>query len=170
MLLIAIYLYFIFRDNLIYKCIRIGLNGKEFTCYKFKTFYDIPISQEEMEYELAEREKIKLGTFLRRHRLDELPQLFNILRGELSMVGPRPEQKHTSKKYSEILPNYLSRQSVKPGLTGLAQVEQGHVTGIAATRQKLILDLHYIETRSFMLDSLIIIKTAFIVISGRGGK
>ena len=139
MIIISIYLFTIFGKKLIFKDLRVGLEGKEFICYKFKTMYDETILQNATSLDQKERRIIKFGRFLRRHRLDELPQLFNVLNGSLSLVGPRPEQKDLVETYSKEIANFNLRHSVKPGLTGLAQIKQGHITGKAETEQKTLL-------------------------------
>ena len=145
MIVISIYLFSIFGKKLIFRDLRVGLEGKEFICYKFKTMYDEDVPHNSLLINSTERRIIKFGRFLRRHRLDELPQLFNVLQGNLSIVGPRPERKVIAEKYIKIIPNYHLRHSVKPGITGLAQIRQGHVIGEEATKDKLVWDLSYIE-------------------------
>ena len=149
MIFISIYLFSIFGKKLIFRDLRVGLEGTEFICYKFRTMYDETVPQNSPLLNSTERRIIKFGRFLRQHRLDELPQLFNILQGKLSLVGPRPEQREHSGVYSKAIPNYCQRNSVKPGLTGLAQIKQGHVTGKDATEVKLAWDLYYIEKKTF---------------------
>ena len=170
MIVISIYLFSIFGKKLIFRDLRVGFQGKEFICYKFKTMYDEAVPQNSQLLNSKERRIIRFGRVLRRHRLDELPQLFNVLQGSLSLVGPRPEQKELSLEYSKAIPNYCQRQTVKPGLTGLAQIRQGHVTGQDATRVKLVWDLYYIEKKTFFYDMGIIFHTTYIVMSGKGGK
>lgn len=170
MVVISIYLLSIFGKSLIYKDLRTGLNGKNFICYKFKTMYDVAIPQNSLSSATTERRIIKYGRFLRKHRLDELPQLFNVIKGDLSLVGPRPEQANLASDYMKDIPNYNLRHRVRPGLTGLAQIKQGHVVGLKATKLKLSIDLCYIEKRSVLYDLGIIFRTILIVITGKGGK
>jgi UDP-GalNAc:undecaprenyl-phosphate GalNAc-1-phosphate transferase len=170
MIVISIYLFSIFGKKLIFRDLRVGLEEKEFICYKFKTMYDEDVPHNSPLINSTERRIIKFGRFLRRHRFDELPQLFNVLQGSLSLVGPRPEQKHLVDIYLKEIANFGIRHSVKPGLTGLAQIKQGHVIGEDATKIKLRWDLSYIEKRSFANDLCIIFHTVLTVISGKGGK
>ena len=170
MIVISIYLFSIFGKKLIFRDLRVGLEGKEFICYKFKTMYDEAVPQNSPLLNSTERRIIKFGRFLRRHRLDELPQLFNVLHGSLSLVGPRPEQKHIVDIYLKKIANFDLRHSVKPGLTGFAQIKQGHVVSEAETKEKLALDLYYIEKKTLLYDMGIIFQTVLIVISGKGGK
>lgn len=170
MIVISIYLFSIFGKKLIFSDLRVGLEGKEFICYKFKTMYDEAVQYNSPLLNYSERRIIKFGGFLRRHRLDELPQLFNVLQGSLSLVGPRPEQKPLVNLYLKEIARFGIRHSVKPGLTGLAQVKQGHVIGEEATKVKLAWDLCYIKKRSFAFDLCIIFYTVLTVVSGKGGK
>ena len=170
MIVISIYLMSIFGKRLIFRDLRVGLEGTEFICYKFKTMYDETVPHNSPLLNSTEKRIIKFGRFLRRHRLDELPQLFNVLHGSLSLVGPRPEQEPLVNLYLKEIANFSLRHSVKPGLTGLAQIKQGHVTGEDATKVKLAWDLCYIEKKSFLFDLYIIFYTVPTVISGKGGK
>ncbi|WP_306118176.1 MULTISPECIES: sugar transferase [unclassified Roseitalea] len=141
---------------------RIGLRGRPFTLLKFRT----------MRQRAAGNgpQITRLGRFLRRHRLDELPQIVNVLRGEMTLIGPRPEQQVPGERYETQLPFYRYRYSVRPGLTGWAQVNQGHVLADADMRRKLGYDLYYIKNLSAWLDLLIAIKTVRIIVSGAGAK
>ena len=170
MMLVSTYLFSIFGKKLIFRDLRVGLEGKEFICYKFKTMYDDTNSQKFEISNLKERRLVKFGKFLRRHRLDELPQLYNVLQGNLSLVGPRPEQKRLANIYEKEITNFNLRNSVVPGVTGLAQIKQGHVVGIDGTKKKLAWDLYYIEKKSFLFDLKIMLKTVSIVLTGKGGK
>ncbi len=112
----------------------------------------------------------KVGKFLRKTRIDELPQLLNVLRGEMSWVGPRPEATELSKHYQQVVPYYQSRHIILPGITGWAQVNQGHVTQIDDVHKKLDYDLFFIRNYSIWLEILIAIRTVKIVFSGYGAK
>lgn len=112
----------------------------------------------------------RIGHFLRRSRIDELPQVFNVLRGQMSFIGPRPEAIALSKWYEEHLPFYLYRHIVRPGITGWAQVNQGHVADLDSVSQKLNYDFFYIKNFSSWLDALIVIKTLKTMITGFGSK
>ncbi len=112
----------------------------------------------------------RVGRFLRRSRLDELPQLFNILRGEMSFIGPRPEAQILSEWYTAELPFYRYRHIVKPGLTGWAQVTQGHVAAADQVLEKLHYDFYYIKNLSLWLDVLIVARTIRTVLTGFGAR
>jgi lipopolysaccharide/colanic/teichoic acid biosynthesis glycosyltransferase len=112
----------------------------------------------------------RVGRLLRRTRLDELPQIINILRGEMSWIGPRPEAEPLSRWYEAELPFYRYRHIVPPGITGWAQVNQGHVSDLNQVMDKLHYDFFYIKNFSPWLDALIVVKTVQTVISGFGSK
>ena len=112
----------------------------------------------------------KVGRFLRRYRLDELPQVINILRGEMSWIGPRPEAIPLSVWYESELPFYRYRHIVRPGITGWAQLKQGHVANVDEVLEKLHYDFYYIKNFSFWLDLLILAGTIRIVLSGYGAR
>ena len=111
-----------------------------------------------------------IGKYLRLFRIDELPQFFNVLRGDMSMVGPRPERPEFVKTLSERIPFYRLRLSVKPGLTGWAQVNHKYGDTVEDTIAKLEYDLYYIKHMSFSLDVYILLSTAKTVLLGRGAQ
>jgi lipopolysaccharide/colanic/teichoic acid biosynthesis glycosyltransferase len=112
----------------------------------------------------------RVGAFLRRSRVDELPQMLNILRGEMSWIGPRPEAIPLSTWYEAELPFYHYRHIVRPGITGWAQVSQGHVTDLPDVLEKLHYDFYYIKNFSPWLDAIIFLKTLSIVVTGKGAR
>lgn len=110
----------------------------------------------------------KVGRFLRKSRLDELPQFFNVLVGEMSLVGPRPERQHYIDLISERAPHYMHLQKVRPGITSWGQVKYGYAENVDQMVQRLRFDLIYIENMSLSLDFKILTYTVWIVLSGRG--
>ncbi len=110
----------------------------------------------------------RIGRFLRKTRLDEIPQFVNILKGDMSLVGPRPERPSFVSKLSREVDNYTGRLAVKPGLTGLAQVENGYDSSVDTVVRKVEYDLEYINSRSLWLDCKILLKTVKVVITGKG--
>jgi lipopolysaccharide/colanic/teichoic acid biosynthesis glycosyltransferase len=112
----------------------------------------------------------RVGRFLRRTRIDELPQIWNILRGEMSWIGPRPEATSLSSWYEGELAFYRYRHIVRPGISGWAQVNQGHVSSIDDVNHKLRFDFYYIKNISYWLDVLIFFKTLRVVLNGFGSK
>jgi lipopolysaccharide/colanic/teichoic acid biosynthesis glycosyltransferase len=112
----------------------------------------------------------RLGAFLRKSRLDEIPQFINVLRGDMSLVGPRPERPTFVAELSSKIDNYHRRLEVKPGLTGLAQVTCGYDTSVESVARKLEYDLHYIDRWTPWLDIKIILRTVVVVLTGRGAN
>lgn len=110
----------------------------------------------------------RLGNFLRRSRIDEIPQLLNVLLGQMSLVGPRPERPHFVSKFTTTIKNYGSRHAVKPGITGLAQVESGYDVCEEDVTRKITYDLRYIERWNAFLDFQILLRTVRVVLTGRG--
>lgn len=109
-----------------------------------------------------------LGRFLRRYRIDELPQILNVMRGEMSLIGPRPEQPEFAKEYEHCLPDYNDRHIVRPGLSGLSQVIQGYTSDADGTARKLALDLRYIRKSGFRMEAYILWRTLVTVATGQG--
>ncbi len=147
---------------------RVGLGGRAFKAYKFRTMRGAP---REGVYAGAETNRVTpLGKLLRKFRLDELPQLWNVLRGDMALVGPRPEQKVLAEKYAEEIPHYTLRHVVRPGLTGWAQVHHGYAEGLEGAREKLSYDLYYVKHCSLWLDLRILVRTAWVILTGFGAK
>ena len=112
----------------------------------------------------------RVGKFIRKWRIDELPQLFNVIKGEMSFVGPRPEREFFVEELEMAIPYYGERFSVKPGITGWAQVGYSYGASVAEAKEKLNYDLFYIKNMSILLDLLVIIKTVKTVIFGEGAR
>ena len=150
-----------------------GYRGKPFTVLKFRSMRELQADNRtrDTDMTLSDDDRItRVGQFLRRTRLDELPQIVNILRGEMSWIGPRPETLRLSQWYEDELPFYRYRHIVRPGITGWAQVNQGHVTSVDDVREKLEYDFYYVKYFSLWTDILIAIKTIGVVLSGHGSK
>lgn len=152
----------------IYKQERVGYKGKNFTIYKFRTMkkdaekYGIPRSEDERREQMT-----KVGRFLRDHHLDELPQMFNVLNGDMSLVGPRPERQVFIDKIMEVAPYYVNVYKMRPGLTSNATLYNGYTDTLEKMIIRLDMDLEYLTTRSLWGDLLIVCKTAFSIISGK---
>jgi lipopolysaccharide/colanic/teichoic acid biosynthesis glycosyltransferase len=159
----------------LFRQIRVGFRAKPFLVYKFRTMRHAapaaPSSARNAAITLDNDPRItRLGRFLRRSRLDELPQLFNIIKGDMSLIGPRPEALALSEWYATELPFYHYRHIIKPGVTGWAQINQGHVADVADVREKLHYDFYYVKNYSVWLDILIMIRTAQTMLTGKGAK
>ncbi len=159
--MLAIYLILLTTKikNPIFKQIRVGKDGRHFVIYKFQTMYDGVTNSGPFICESYTDNRITpIGQYLRRKKLDEIPQLFNILKGDMNFVGPRPEIPHFHHENVLKIPNWADRLLVKPGITGPAQI---HPKVSHNPAEKIILDLEYINNRSFLLDLKIIWKTAY---------
>lgn len=151
----------------VYKQERVGKGGKCFYLYKLRS---MRTDAEKFGAQWAEKDDpriTKIGKFIRKTRIDEIPQLFNILRGDMGIIGPRPERPMFTVQFDEEIPGFINRLSVKPGLTGWAQVNGGYE---ATPAEKLEDDLYYIKNRSFLLDMKIIFKTVGVVLTGHGAR
>jgi len=166
--LVALLVYWDLGRPVIFAQERVGLGGRPFKAYKFRTMRGAP--REGVYVGEEEARLTPLGRFLRRYRLDELPQFWNILKGDMSLVGPRPEQRVLAEVYAKEIPLYPLRHSVRPGLTGWAQVQQGYTEGVEGTRLKLSYDLYYIKHLSFWLDLRILVKTLWVIGTGFGAR
>jgi lipopolysaccharide/colanic/teichoic acid biosynthesis glycosyltransferase len=152
---------------------RMGYRGVPFTMYKFRTMRHGPADPDARTAAMTRNDDdriTKLGRVLRHYRIDELPQVLNIIRGEMSWIGPRPEAVALSLWYEAELPFYRYRHIVRPGITGWAQVKQGHVADVDEVLGKLHYDFYYIKNFSFWLDLLIIARTIRTVLSGFGAR
>ena len=150
---------------------RVGQHGKTFTLFKFRTMvYGIDQGEDYRPAEKADSRFTRLGKLLRRTRMDELPQLFNILRGDMHFVGPRPFVPNQEKECVELIPYYSQRWAIKPGATGWAQVNRGYNLTIEDNKDKLAYDLFYIKNISVGLDLLILFTTIKILLLGRGSQ
>lgn len=148
---------------------KIDLGGKPFTIYKFRTMHITPEGTEREIWATPDDPRITaVGRILRKYRLDELPQLFNVLRGDMNLVGPRPEQPRIFAHLREQIDRYDRRQQVLPGITGWAQVNQHYDESIDDVRRKLLFDLEYIERRSATEDLKIMMRTLPVVVFKRG--
>ncbi len=149
---------------------RIGLYGKPFTVYKFRT---MRTDAEKFGAQWATKDDpriTKVGKFLRKTRIDELPQIICVLKGDMSMVGPRPERAVFIGKLREQIPFYISRLKMKPGLTGWAQVRHHYDTSIEDVQIKLQYDMYYYENMSLLLDFQILVRTIYVVLTGKGAQ
>lgn len=152
---------------ILYTHTRIGKYGKPFTMYKFRSMENLPTNE---KHEV--KQVTRVGSFLRKTRLDELPQLWNVLRGDVSLVGPRPEAPSLVEEYTKNVPFYDVRHIVRPGLSGWAQIQQHTApkfgVDVKQTEIKLAYDLYYLEHSSFILDMAIVLKTFKVLMSKSG--
>jgi exopolysaccharide biosynthesis polyprenyl glycosylphosphotransferase len=155
----------------LFRQLRLGEGGRTFTLVKFRTMIDGAEKPGEAVWAHANDARVtRLGRLLRKARLDELPQLWNVLRGEMSIVGPRPERPEFLPLLEMQVPFWTRRHLVKPGITGWAQVSHGYTASADETSDKLSYDLYYVKNRSLLLDLAIVAKTIRTVLSGSGAR
>jgi sugar transferase (PEP-CTERM system associated) len=149
--------------------VRVGLNGKPFRVHKFRSMRTDAEADGVARWATKNDSRItRVGHFIRKARLDELPQVFNVLRGEMSLVGPRPERPEFVEQLERELPFYAERHRVKPGLTGWAQLSYSYGSTIEDARNKLEFDLYYVKNASAFLDLIILLETVEVVLWGKG--
>jgi len=174
MLLIALAVRLDSRGPALFVQQRVGYRGRPFTLLKFRTMHSpaVPASSDILTAitQPDDWRITRVGALLRRSRLDELPQIINILRGQMSWIGPRPEAVALSAWYQAEIPFYRYRHVVRPGISGWAQVNQGHVHGVDDVRRKLQFDFYYIRNFSVWLDLLIVIRTLQTMLTGFGHR
>lgn len=166
-IIFSILIYFESPGNVIFKQERVGKGGQIFTLYKLCSMC---LDAEKNGQHWAQKNDprvLKIGKFIRKTRIDEIPQLINILKGEMSIVGPRPEVLKFTVEFNAQYPGFINRLQVNPGLTGLAQVSGGYDIGPG---EKLKKDLEYIQQQSLWLDIKIILKTIKVIITGDGAR
>ncbi len=155
----------------LYRQKRVGLEGRIFEIYKFRSMRTDAEADGKARWAQNDDDRVtRLGHVLRRSRLDELPQLFNVLKGDMSMVGPRPERPEFTEELAEALPLYQKRHTIRPGITGWAQINYPYGASIDDAREKLEYDLYYVKNYSLFLDLVTLIQTARIALGGIGSR
>lgn len=155
------------KGPVLYRQERLGLNGKRFTIFKFRSMCVDAEENGPQWAELVDERCTRVGRFLRKCRLDELPQLWNIFRGDMSLVGPRPERPYFYDQFETYIHGFCNRLVVQPGLTGLAQVNGGYDL---KPEEKIIFDMEYIGKRSIRMDLGCILKTVRLVFTHKGAR
>ena len=170
LVLSAILIVLLDHHSPVYSQPRIGQHGRKFTIYKLRTMRNSTADHNDSStWTTADDRRVTtLGGYLRRYRFDELPQLLNVLKGEMSIIGPRPEQPRYTSLLAERVPYYEVRHSVKPGISGWAQVRFSYGSSVDDARSKLEYDLYYIKNYSLLLDLSILFKTIYTIVSGSG--
>lgn len=146
---------------------RVGLNGKTFKLFKIRS---MRMDAEKNGPQWAKKNDsrvTRVGAFIRKTRIDELPQFYNVLKGDMSLIGPRPEREVFTHQFNREIPGFVQRLAVKPGLTGWAQVNGGYDI---SPREKLVFDLYYINNFSLLLDLKIVFKTVRVIFTGEGAR
>jgi exopolysaccharide biosynthesis polyprenyl glycosylphosphotransferase len=170
MLLAAIAVRLDSPGSVIFRQKRVGEQGKLFTVYKFRSMFEGSDKKALTPAEHGDARVTRVGKWLRRTRVDELPQLFNIVKGDMAFVGPRPFVPEQEEACAAEIPFYRERWLVKPGATGWAQINRGYNVTMEDNRDKLAYDLFYIKNVSFGLDLFIMFSTVKILLLGRGGR
>jgi len=171
MLLVAIVITCESNGPALYRQERVGSKGSRFTLLKFRSMNEDAEPESKPVWASPGDSRVtRVGRFIRYTRIDELPQLFNVLRGEMSMVGPRPERPYFVDQLTELVPSYAERHNVKPGITGWAQVNYPYGASIEDARRKLEYDLHYVNHINTRLDLRILCATVGVVILGKGAR
>jgi sugar transferase (PEP-CTERM system associated) len=159
------------RDPILYSQVRVGRQGRPFRVHKFRSMRTDAESDGVARWATKNDARVtSLGKFIRKTRLDELPQLFNVLRGDMSLVGPRPERPEFVAQLSRDIPYYAERHWVKPGLTGWAQMLYPYAATEEDTKRKLEYDLYYVKNGGAMLDTIILLQTIEVVLLGKGAQ
>ncbi len=157
------------RGPVLYRQQRVGRDGKLFTIYKFRSM--VENAESETGPKWAERDDpriTRVGHILRKLRIDEIPQFINVLKGDMSLVGPRPERPFFVEQFKKEIPLYLRRTQVRPGITGWAQIKGKYDRSLEDVKRKLKYDLYYLENMSLKLDLKILVRTFYVMLTGRG--
>ena len=167
-ILLSILIYSSDKGPVIYSQVRLGKNGKPFTIYKFRSMHPAAEAGSPLLSSSNDSRITPLGRFMRKHRIDEIPNLINVLKGEMSFVGPRPERPYFVDKIVENAPHYLRLMKVKPGITSWGQVKYGYASSVDQMIERLEFDLLYLENMTLSIDFKILIYTFFIILKGKG--
>jgi len=154
-----------------YRQERVGLRGRRFAVLKFRSMRQDAEADGRPVWAAAQDHRItRVGRFIRWARIDELPQLLNVLRGEMSVIGPRPERPYFVEQFNKLIPSYDDRHAVLPGITGWAQVNYPYGASLEDAREKLRYDLYYVANCGCRLDLQILLATVRVVLSGKGAR
>jgi sugar transferase (PEP-CTERM system associated) len=168
---LAIWLEDGFKAPIFFSQERVGLGGKAFKVHKFRSMSVDAEGDGKARWATVNDSRItRVGSFIRRTRIDELPQIFNVLSGEMAFIGPRPERPEFVKQLAEKIPYYNSRHAVKPGITGWAQLCYPYGASEEDARQKLQFDLYYVKNQSLFLDFMVTLSTVEVVVFGKGAR
>ncbi len=170
LIIVALLIYLEDRGPVFYHQNRVGFGGKPFKILKFRSMEVNAQKNTERWAQINDVRTTHIGHFIRRYHIDELPQIFNILRGEMSFIGPRPEQPEFVNRLCEVIPYYAERHKVKPGLTGWAQLKYPYGSSDNDAMEKLKYDLYYVKNRNLLFDLLIFIQTVEVVFFAQGSR
>lgn len=156
------------RGPIFFRQIRMGRDCRAFHAYKFRSMRGVKLARRGPNDPLESSDITKFGKFMRKTRIDELPQIINILKGEMSLIGPRPDFFSHARAFVRAIPEYRDRHHIRPGISGLAQVELGYAQGFEETRSKAQADLYYIRNAGFLLELRIVGKTIMTILTKSG--
>jgi lipopolysaccharide/colanic/teichoic acid biosynthesis glycosyltransferase len=151
-----------------YKQARMGRNGKPFQIYKFRSMKGVPPKNDPLLSREETQRITKFGKFLRKYRIDEFPQFYNVLKGQMSIVGPRPERAHFLNLIIRHIPRYKELQKLRPGITSLGQIRYGYADSLEQMKLRARYDLVYLDNLSLWTDIKIILYTLIVVVKGKG--
>ena len=169
-LIVAVLIKFDNPGPILFSQERTGYHNKNFILYKFRSMHTLPGGESTRFAEKNDSRITRVGYFLRRTRLDEIPQFWNVFKGDMSIIGPRPEQLEFAIRFTRVIPHYGFRHTIHPGITGWAQTMQGYAANENQTREKLEYDFFYIKNLSFWLDLIIFFRTFRILFLGKGAR
>jgi sugar transferase (PEP-CTERM system associated) len=171
MLLAAVLILIESRGPVLYRQERVGLGGRTFSITKFRSMRTDAEKDGKPRWASANDDRVtRVGHIIRRLRIDELPQLFNVLRGDMSLVGPRPERPFFVDSLTQDIPFFALRHSVKPGVTGWAQVRYPYGATVEDAQEKLQFDLYYVKNHTLFLDLVVLLETVGVVLTGKGAR
>jgi sugar transferase (PEP-CTERM system associated) len=171
MLVAAVFIKLESPGPVLYRQERVGQNGRNFSITKFRSMRTDAEKDGKPVWAAANDNRVtRVGQIIRRLRIDELPQLFNVLRGDMSLVGPRPERPFFVEQLTQQIPFYALRHSVKPGVTGWAQVRYAYGATVEDSQEKLQFDLYYVKNHTLFLDLVVLMETVGVVLTGKGAR
>lgn len=165
---IAILVYLDSRESIFYYQERVGVNNKPFNIIKFRSMKGVPPTNDPLLSKDEQSRITSLGRILRKYRIDELPQFYNVLIGEMSVVGPRPERHQFLTKIVQYIPKYKALIELKPGISSLGQIRFGYADSLDEMLKRARYDLKYINNISFWTDLKVIFSTVWVVLKGKG--
>lgn len=171
MIFVAMLIFLFYGSPIIFRQERLTRDGQIFVIYKFRSMTNDAEQISGAVWASKSDPRITpFGRILRFTRIDELPQIFNVLRGEMSLIGPRPERPEITEEIAKVVPSFKKRLAVKAGITGLAQIQTGYASSLESSKRKAAFDILYIKHRSLWLDFMIVVKTIGVMITGSGSR
>lgn len=171
MLIVSTLIYLFYGLPIIFRQERLTRDGQVYTMYKFRSMTNDAEQSTGIVWASESDPRITpFGKILRFTRIDELPQLLNVILGQMSLIGPRPERPEITEEIARVIPSFKKRLAVKAGITGLAQIQTGYASSLESSKKKAAFDILYIKHRSLWLDFMIVVKTIGVMITGSGAR